>query len=401
MKNLESLTINIIANSIAGPKSGSDTIIIECARRWSHEKNVTINIFTTEEGIERCQNHGLRGVNYVLWSSSRFNKLGLYPLYLFRIVKGCIAALLIPVSPNVIIMTESDFMPDAIPAWIMKKKIKGSKWIAGFYLFVQNPLKNTVYKGKRFFRGLFYFLSQMPIYYLVRKNADMVFVTGEMDRWRFIDNKRFEPKDVLAIRGGIDMSMTNSVPDSKEKDFDAVFIGRFHPQKGVLELIDIWKLVCEKKSYAKLAMIGVGELEEEVKQKTNRLNLKSNISFLGYRDGVDKIRIFKRSRVVVHPAIYDSGGMAPCEAMACGLPAVSFDLPALKSYYPKGMIKTPMFDLKAFACNILALLEDEEEYRVTAKDALDWAEEWNWDKQAPKIFESLTRALLPSTPKAT
>ena len=52
------------------------------------------------------------------------------------------------------------------------------------------------------------------------------------------------------------------------------------------------------------------------------------------------LRIFKDSKIVLHAAIYDSGGMAACEAMACELPGVSFDLPALKTCYPKGMFKT-------------------------------------------------------------
>lgn len=30
-------------------------------------------------------------------------------------------------------------------------------------------------------------------------------------------------------------------------------------------------------------------------------------------------KIFKSSKVVLHPAIHDSGGMVACEAGACGL----------------------------------------------------------------------------------
>ena len=108
------------------------------------------------------------------------------------------------------------------------------------------------------------------------------------------------------------------------------------------------RLVCAAKPNSKLAMIGVGELENEAKAKINKLGLESNIVLFGFKDGYEKLKIFKDSRVVVHPAIYDSGGMAACEAMACGLPGVSFDLPALKTYYPKGMLKTPCYDLEAF-----------------------------------------------------
>jgi hypothetical protein len=58
-------------------------------------------------------------------------------------------------------------------------------------------------------------------------------------------------------------------------------------------------------------------------------------------------------------AIYGSGGMDACEVIACGLDGVSFGLPALKTYYPKGMVKTPFYDLEAFGENIFKLLNDE------------------------------------------
>ena len=105
-----------------------------------------------------------------------------------------------------------------------------------------------------------------------------------------------------------------------------------------------------------------------------------------FKDGLEKLKIFKDSKVVLHPAIYDSGGMASCEAMACGLPGVSFDLPALKTYYPKGMLKTPCYDLEAFAKNIFKLLNDETLYRRTAEDALDWAKEWDWGKKSEALL---------------
>jgi len=214
----------------------------------------------------------------------------------------------------------------------------------------------------------------------------MVFVTSEPDRWKFI-GKRLPPGRVVAIRGGVDTKTPTSVPSPVEKKYDAVFIGRFHPQKGVLELIDIWEYVCEIKKDAKLAMIGAGDLEKEVREKISKHGMGDNIDLLGFQDGIPKYQIFKSSRLVVHPAIYDSGGMAACEAMACGLPGVSFDLEALKTYYPKGMLKTPCFDFKAFAENIRKLLKDEELYQKTKQDALDWSAEWDWDRRAQEILD--------------
>jgi glycosyltransferase involved in cell wall biosynthesis len=56
------------------------------------------------------------------------------------------------------------------------------------------------------------------------------------------------------------------------------------------------------------------------------------------------------------------------------------------------MLKTPCFDLEAFAENILKLLNNAELYKKTSEDALNWAEEWDWDKKAEELLEAIKRA---------
>jgi glycosyltransferase involved in cell wall biosynthesis len=370
---------------------GSTRIFIECAKRWI-KKGHRIHIFTCEEGHEIFQKYGLTNLSYTIIRSSKYKPFDIYFLYLIRTIKLCMLMIRFSLQGgSIVVYSGSDFSPDSLPALTLKLRAKKKiKWIAGFYLFAPNPFsRETPYKGKHFVRGLLYYLSQMPIYGLVKKYADMVWVTNEMDRWKFIDDKRFTPDRVIAVRGGVDVKMPALIPEPEEKEFDAIFIGRFHPQKGVLELIDIWRYVCETKKDAKLAMIGVGELENEIRAKIKKYGLENNIVLCGFKDGIEKLKIFKNSKIVVHPAIYDSGGMAPCEAMACGLPGVSFDLPALRTYYPKGMLKTPCYDLKAFAENILKLLNDEEWYRRLQKEALEWAKEWDWDKRAEELLKAI------------
>ena len=390
---MKKVVFHVIANAALGAGlSGSDRIFIECAKRWAgagHE----VYIYVWEEGYEMCRRNGLDNVKYIIWSVMPYKNLGFTILYMVRTIRGIIETLKMHISENsedTVIFSASDFWPDSIPAWILKMRFRTVKWVAGFYLFISNPFsKESPYKGKLVLKGLFYYLSQMLVYSLVRRYADRAFVTNEQDRWKFIDNKRLTPDRVVAVRGGVDIKTPALIPEPRDKRFDAVFIGRFHPQKGVLELMDIWRYVCERRKDAKLAMIGVGELESEVQAKIKKCGLENNIVLFGFKDGVKKLKIIKNSRVVVHPAIYDSGGMAACEAMACGLPGLSFDLPALRTYYPKGMLKAPCYDLKRFAENILRLLNDEELYRKTAKDALDWAREWDWDKRAEKLLKAV------------
>ena len=397
MKNSSNKALNIVIVSNSQVRddilSGGDRIFIECAKRWA-EKGHDIQLITCEEGYKMCQRYGLRNVNYFIVSSPRY-RLPLYLLYILRVIRGIILAWRMSHFRNIVVYSSSDFWPDSIPAWILKMRFRKVKWVAGFYLFTHNPFSgDSPYKGRFVLKGLFYCLSQMPVYCLVRRYADMVFVTNELDRWRFIDDKRLTPDKVVAVRGGVDVKTPAFIPELEGKEFDAVFLGRFHPQKGVLELIDIWEYVCKRKKDAKLAMIGVGELESEVKAKIKKYGLENNIVFFGFKDGVEKLKIFKDSKVVVHPAVYDSGGMAACEAMACGLPGVSFDLPALKTYYPKGMLKTPCFDLKVFAENIYTLLENEDFYQKLKREALELAKEWDWEKKSEELLKSIKKCVM-------
>jgi len=391
------LFLIVLANAISSDQSmsGGDKIFIECVKRWSQEKSITVSVFTSDVGQKLCVNNGLKNITYVSWSSTKLRTLGIPIFYLIGTIKASVLILRLVLNVRnslyankLIVFSSSDFWPDSIPALIAKIMSKKAKWVAAFYLFAPNPFKHeSPYKGKRFIRGLIYYFSQVPIYWLVKKYSDMVWVTSELDKWKFMGSKKLTSDKVIAIHWGVDTKLSSLIPEPKEKKFDAVFIGRFHPQKGILELIDAWNLICKKKFNAKLAIIGVGDLENEVKRKIKKYDLEKNIFLFGFKDGVEKIEIFKKSKIVVHPAVYDTGSIAPMEAMSCGLPAVMFDLPAFKTYYPKGVLKVPLSRWDLFAESIVNLLSDTKLYEDLRKEALELSKENDWDKRAKELLE--------------
>ncbi|MDG6999785.1 MAG: glycosyltransferase family 4 protein, partial [Nitrososphaerota archaeon] len=174
------------------------------------------------------------------------------------------------------------------------------------------------------------------------------------------------------------------------KSYDAVFIGRLHPQKGVLELIEIWNAVLKMKPNCRLAIIGNGYLESEMRNKCRELGIDRSVTFYGFLDGDAKTNVFVDSKVVLHPAIYDSGGMAAAEAMAFGLPGVGFDLLSLRSYYPKGMLKAKCFDVEDFASQIVNLLEDRTLYSNLSKEAYEFSKTWDWNSRSEFLYTQIS-----------
>ncbi|MHB8278404.1 MAG: glycosyltransferase family 4 protein [Candidatus Humimicrobiaceae bacterium] len=297
-----------------------------------------------------------------------------------------------------IIISSSDFLPDVLYSFLIKLKNPKIKWVASYFLDAPKPwARNNPYKVNiiRFFIGLIYWFTQRFSKYFVKVKADIVLVTSEPDVKKFITKKR-QVNNIIVVQGGVDTShaidylKSKKVIPIKERKYDACFLGRLHYQKGILEIVDIWKNVCRKKPFAKLAIIGNGPLELELREKVTKNNLCSNIDILGFLTGQNKFEIFKQSKIILHPAIYDSGGMSAAEAMAWGMPGVCFDLESLKTYYPKGMIKTECFNLKKFADNILLLLNNKELYAKLSKEALDLIlKNWDWNKKACFIYNNI------------
>lgn len=290
------------------------------------------------------------------------------------------------------LVTQTDFLPDTFAAFLAKIRNPQIEWIATFFLAAPVPWdKTSPYKGKRFVIGLCYWLLQAPSIWFIKAKADKILVTSEPDIDRFVTKRRDRSK-IIPVQGGVNIEESEKYLKSDDqtpvenRKYEACFSGRFHYQKGVTVLIDIWYEVCKIKPAYKLAMIGVGPLEADVKEKIKQYGLENNIDLLGFMGGQDKFEIFKNSKIMVHPATYDSGGMAAAEGLAWALPGVSFDLEALKTYYPKGMIKTPEKDIRKFAENVVELINNSELYNKTKIEALELIREvWDWNKRAERM----------------
>ena len=406
--------------------SGSDRIFIELARNWSEHTPVTI--FTTEEGIKMVKRQKLKGR---LLKVEKVEK-GKLPVnfffkYLYKIFLGINLGLSLQItnqrSQVTFIYSSSEFWMDSLPALILKIRHPNIKWIAAWYQTAPNPFKGfeenstkvkvqrTPLESPRLLTGqggrrqsryslsaLFYWLMQFPIKPLISKFADKIIVNNKQEKKQFPNyTKR---GDTIVLIGAVPLKEIENWKTSASsslkignlpKVYDAVFQGRFHPQKGVVELIDIWKKVVEKIPYAKLAMIGDGPLMNKVKLQISNYKLQNNIVLFGYLfDGEEKYKIFSQSKIVVHPAYYDSGGMAAAEAMAFGVACVGFNLKAYNSYYPEGMIKAKIGDLDSFAHKITELIDNPK----LRKDLGDKAKamiykNYSWDARAKEILQKI------------
>lgn len=392
---------HIFANAALGKGlSGSDRIFIEFSKRLSKKFQVSIHVWS--EGYKMCLRQNLkkgRNIYFQIINADILCNLGFIVCYISRIILGLKEAFKLQLSNQkyTIIYSASEFWMDSLPALILKLRFSRITWVASWFQTAPNPFqgftqgnRKTTYK----LSALCYWLMQLPIKPLIEKFADVVLVNNEIEKERFLTlNKNGR---AIVILGAVNLEEIEIWTrlhggENLPKAYDAVFQGRFHPQKGVVELIEIWKLVTQSLPNARLVMIGDGPLMSDVKLKIKQLGLEDNVKLLGYVfDGPKKYKTFAQSKIVVHPSFFDSGGMAAAEAMAFSLPAVGFNLDSYKSYYPKGMIKVPVGDLEGFADKIIELVANEGELeRIGAEAQKMVSENWSWDQRANQFLDVL------------
>lgn len=377
--------------------SGGDRIFIEFARRWN--KKMPVIVYVWEEGYRMCLRYKLKipNIKFQISSMYRWKKLGFLINYLARVIEGIRIGLTVKKdnTKHIIVYSASEFWMDSLPAFIIKLRYPEIIWAAAWYQTAPKPWIGFT-EGERekryYFKSLIYWLIQQPIKLLISHFADFVLVNNEEEKKQFPKLKKLDR--AIVVVGTVDLG--NIKKWQKElgklpKKYDAVFQGRFHPQKGVLELIDIWRMVVNERPKAKLILIGDGPLMKIMKPKIQNLKLERSIKLTGYLfDGRKKYKIFSQSKIVIHPSFYDSGGMAALEAMAFGLPAVGFDLKSFKAYYPKGMIKVKIGNLREFSKTIIDLLENKDRLRRIAKEALDLVKyNWSWDRKADEVLSKI------------
>jgi glycosyltransferase involved in cell wall biosynthesis len=155
----------------------------------------------------------------------------------------------------------------------------------------------------------------------------------------------YREEELAFISNGMDLETAESVP-AQEKQFDVLWIGRVHKQKGVDDLLTT---LCHLRDRIPgFRAVVAGRVEVELKPRLAALNLLECVTLTGRVSEAEKFRLFKASRVFLMPSYYESWGIVIAEALACGTPVVAYELDAYRPIFGDLLRYVPCFNLKEF-----------------------------------------------------
>lgn len=263
---------------------------------------------------------------------------------------------------------------DIWPAYFAVGKNPKIKWLSRIYHVLLPPSD----RQGNYLVNVVAFRLQRLSFWMMKKRSSTIFALNKKLHGELLEIGL--PKKKLGVLGaGIDFQTINSFKPTKKYPYDVAVLGRIAPVKGIFDTVKIWKKVHATYPDAKLAWIGGGSenYQKKINEQLEENSLTSTFNLLGYIDKDEVYNVLRSAKVFLCPDHENGWGLAVCEAMASGLPVVSYDLDIFGGVYQKGYKSVTLFDTDSFADEIIKLLGNEEKRKKMAKDAVDQAKEFD------------------------
>ncbi len=161
--------------------------------------------------------------------------------------------------------------------------------------------------------------------------------------------------------------------DTQNYDYDIVFLGRLTPQKNPIRLIDVLGKAAEQYPKIKTAVVGTGEMDDEVKDEVARIGKQDNISMLGFNS--NPYKILHDAKAMIMTSRWEGLPMCALEAMSLGVPIVSTPTDGLKELIEDGVTGYLSDDDDILASKIVEISQDEQLRSRLSENCLKRAEE--------------------------
>jgi glycosyltransferase involved in cell wall biosynthesis len=215
------------------------------------------------------------------------------------------------------------------------------------------------------YRGADYLVS-------VSKGVDAGF------RWLPADRRQviYNPIDVTVDRVG-----SAVLPDGLSEGRFVAAMGRLTHEKGFDLLVDAFAKVNKRCSDWALAILGDGPERAGLEDRIRNLGLSNSVFLLGLRK--DPFPYLRAAGLFALSSRREGFGNVLAEAMACGLPGVSFDCPSgpteIVTHGEDGVL-VPPGSVEQLAQAMIVMIEDPERRHRMARQAQESARRFHLDR---------------------
>jgi glycosyltransferase involved in cell wall biosynthesis len=281
----------------------------------------------------------------------------------------------------------SDYWFDTIPLVLCRARTKI------LYLGMIAPsLREVLFRGRADvpasrLPSLYYWFSQQLSLRLFRlcRGRHMTYSHPEMKE--YLQRFGYTEAELTYVANGMDVDAADRTPD-QPKEYDVVWTGRVHPQKGIADLLATFEWLSRK--CPDFHAVIIGKNRDALEPKIREMGLAGKVTFSGRVSEAEKFRLLKASRVFVMPSRYESWGIVVGEALAAGVPVVAYELGCYRPVFGEFIRYVKPFDTEAFTHSVeqeVALQRKGQNY-LTRMNLAELKQKLSW-KAAQQSFCSL------------
>jgi glycosyltransferase involved in cell wall biosynthesis len=199
------------------------------------------------------------------------------------------------------------------------------------------------------------------------------------------------PDEIAIIGNGVDEKVFYfNRNKTKNGKIYVMYAGRIDREKGLFDLLECGKYLCEQRSDILFIIAGEGRDLNILKQKTKELNLQDKFLFLGQIDREQIVKWYHRASIFILPSYHEGLPTVLLEAMSCGLPVIATNVRGNRDLISPGEngILVPAHSPEKMAEAISTLIDDEAMRNRIGQNARNTIEKkYTWDKISKKMLE--------------
>lgn len=167
-----------------------------------------------------------------------------------------------------------------------------------------------------------------------------------------------------------------------------LYVGDLNWNKNVKGLIRAFSIINHQSSNTKLVLIGnafknkqLPELQQ-LQQLIQKLNLKKEITLLGFIPANDLAAIYNLASLYIQPSFYEGFGLPILEAMSCGCPVLSSNQASLPEVGGEAIKYFNPYKKNDLEEKLLSLMLNKKKLIELGMKGLKWAKKFSWRKTA-------------------
>lgn len=386
----------VLASQMVTPTlgSGGERVFMELVKRWK-EFDITVVVPPGVEEVVRKEFDSSIKINSLcsvlikrMVTSSK--TCSFFDFLILFIGAFKVYSKLKELSPDIIYCT-GDFFSNTIPAAVYKNFFQEKIIFIRIHHVIEHFFSR---KGNSLLRNIASYILQKISFKFIKWNMDHIFLLNQEVHAQLLDSG-FSKERISIIGNGVNYHEILQRYAPFPEEYDICWFARLDPSKGCYDLPEVIRVVRNEYPGIKAAVIGNSNTRWRPKVDTlvKKYNLEDNIYFLGFLP-YDKIfPILKSSKCFISCSYEEGWGITICEALACGIPAILYDLPVYREIFHDGIITVPIGNTDQFAKKILYLLKNEQERMELGKRGQKDMRKYDWEYVAKKELNTIMKVI--------